>query len=467
MSADGSRVYWTTTKDGPGTLFLRVNIGQPQSNVSGGVCTEPAKACTVPVSETVSTDPAHFWSASPDGSKALFTIEDDNLGSSSPLNGNLYEFDLASGTSSLIAKGLPIFPHGAVSASEDGSRIVFPSKEVLTGPNAEGKSPVAGGRNLYFFDSAKAGADRFRFIGSLSTTDFGVVISPTAQETGKRTSRITLDGLHFAFFSTASLTGYDNTDANSGEKDAEIFIYDVAANGGDGQLTCVSCNPSGQRPEGRLLEVEGLTAGIWGAALLPPAETELYSSRIISDSGDRIFFDSYEALIPTDTNGKADVYQWETLGTGDCSQASPDYSSLNAGCISLISSGESPSDSEFVDASPDGRDVFFTTDASLLPQDPGLIDIYDARAGGGYPPPPTLAAACEGEACQGPPAPPNDPTPASAAFNGAGNAKQVGKKQRHHKKAQHKKKSAKKKQSKKKNAKRSGRAANNNRRAVR
>jgi hypothetical protein len=134
----------------------------------------------------------------------------------------------------------------------------------------------------------------------------------------------------------------------------------------------------------------------------------------------RVFFNSFESLVPRgDANGKADVYQWEAPGAGSCSESSPAYSPPNGGCLSLISSGESPTDSVFLDASQSGGDVFFSTASSLLPQDPGLIDIYDARAGGGYPPLAPLPAQCEGDACQGAPAAPNDPTPASSSFEGA------------------------------------------------
>ncbi len=93
---------------------------------------------------------------------------------------------------------------------------------------------------------------------------------------------------------------------------------------------------------------------------------------------------------------------------------------LARGCLSLISTGQSPSDSELADISPDGHDVFIRTSSSLLPQDHGQVDVYDARINGGMPQP----AACEGEACQGTPSPPNDPTPASSAFQGAGNVRE-------------------------------------------
>ena len=163
---------------------------------------------------------------------------------------------------------------------------------------------------------------------------------------------------------------------------------------------------------GREVIADGVNE-FWAAALLPVAANQLYYPRVISDDGGRLYFNSFDALVPRDTNGAMDVYQWEAQGKGDCTEVD--------GCVRLISSGESPSDSSFLDASADGSDVFFTTNAGLVVQDPGLIDIYDAREGGGFPPPPVPPAECEGEACQNPLVPPTDTTPASASFAGPGN----------------------------------------------
>lgn len=58
-----------------------------------------------------------------------------------------------------------------------------------------------------------------------------------------------------------------------------------------------------------------------------------------------------------------------------------------------------------------------------MPQDYGLIDIYDARVDGGFPSPDPLNVPCEGEACQGPLTAPFDLTPASSIYNGPGNVK--------------------------------------------
>jgi hypothetical protein len=97
----------------------------------------------------------------------------------------------------------------------------------------------------------------------------------------------------------------------------------------------------------------------------------------------------------------------------------------SGGCLSLISSGESAEDSELVDASADGSDVFFVTQSSLVSQDYGLRDIYDARVDGGFPEPGSPPAECEGEACQGAASSPAGVTPASAVFQGPGNAVDV------------------------------------------
>jgi hypothetical protein len=446
LSADGSRLYWSHE----GALYLRVNAEMPQSAVVGGECTEPSLACTVTIPKA-SESGSNFLIASKSGSVMYFTNEEI-----------LYRFDLGTNTSTPIGND---GRNDVLGMSEDGSRIVFPSTEVLIGgSNAEGEAPIAGRANLYLFDATKSGADRYRFIATLSEEDESRQLSTLANQPGNQPQhkvvRLSPDGKHLVFSTPTSLTGYDNKDVVSGQADLEVFAYDAEANGGGGEITCLSCNPTGQPPTGRDVPFEGFEQGDWTAAYVPPGETELYSSEVVSENGNRVFFDSFDALVPGDTNGKEDVYEWEAPGEGSCRLDEGAYSPANGGCLSLISSGESPTDSAYVDSDRSGTNVFFTTASSLLPQDPGLIDIYDARVEGGFPPPPTPAASCEGEACQGPQHPPEDRTPASATYNGPGNvkvakakqckAKPKGKKKncaatkKKHKKAKHKKKHGKK-----------------------
>jgi YD repeat-containing protein len=420
VSEDGTRVFWSTGTGATGPIYLRINADQKQSNIVTGKCTQAAKACTIPVSETVTSEPALYQAANPQGTKALFTV------TQGPLKGDLYEFESEPPASHLIAT---MVRENILGASQDLSRVYFASEEATPEQQVEGA--LNGQPNIYFYDDGTT-----RFIGTLSSGGensdlnslFGspIAISPIVF----RTAEVSADGASLVFMSNSKKLSeqtaeYDNTDANSGRPDTEVYLYDATAREGKGKLRCISCNPTGARPTGR--EIEGGInghIGPWGAATVPRPETQLYQPRYLSDDGERVFFNSFDALVVGDTNGAEDVYEWEASGEGKCSEESATYSPVSEGCLSLISSGQNPSDSEFFDSNSRGSDVFFTTAEGLLPQDYGLIDVYDAREGGGFPPPPNPTPSCEGEACQGPPEAPNDPTPASSSGEYAGNVKE-------------------------------------------
>jgi hypothetical protein len=261
------------------------------------------------------------------------------------------------------------------------------------------------------------------------------------------------------------LTGYDNRDAVSGERDEEVFVYHAAGEAEAGTLLCASCNPTSARPHGVESKKagEGLVGSVWDtrtwlAATVPgwtpyTLGQTLYQSRYLSDQG-RLFFNSSDALVPADANGTEDVYQYEPPGVGDCTESKPTFSPASAGCVDLISSGTSKEESAFLDASESGNDVFFLTASQLSHRDVDTaLDVYDAAVGG------TEAEVarpveCSGDACQQPAVPPNDATPGSLTFNGAGNVvecpkgkvKQKGKcvAKKHKKAKHHKKKSSRK-----------------------
>ena len=151
----------------------------------------------------------------------------------------------------------------------------------------------------------------------------------------------------------------------------------------------MSCNPTGERPSG-VLDTEHAEEGLgllvdrrlvweghrlagnipgWTAQTI---ESALYQSRYLSDEG-RLFFNSPDDLVVQATNHREDVYEYEPSGVGSCESAT-------GGCVSLLSSGSSPRESAFLEATPSGDDVFFITDAQLLAQDTDTaFDIYDAR----------------------------------------------------------------------------------------
>jgi hypothetical protein len=394
VSRDGTSIYWTARGEGPGTLYRRINADRPQSAITSGECIEPENACTLPVSQLVSSAAARFWTASPDGSRAIFSIGE-----------RLYEYaaaDPAEPEVALLAEGVGN-SMGMLGASENASRLYFASRKVLA-PGA-----VSGKPNLYFLELG----EEARFIGILDQSDLNENLfrsKAIAYEPGFRAARVSPDGLQAAFMSSAPLTGFDNTDQRNGEADREVFVYDARADGGQGRLVCVSCDPSGARPLGQNITNSPSAPPVWAAARIPNWTSSLYPGNPLTTDGSsvRLFFDSFVPLSPRDVNGHADVYEWQSAaGKAACEEAGAEtYVPAAAGCLSLISSGQGDQDSEFIDADPAGKNVFFATGASLLPQDPGLIDIYNAREGGGFPVV-TTQPPCEGEACQqGSPEPP-------------------------------------------------------------
>lgn len=296
-----------------------------------------------------------FQLASSDGSVALFTRA-----------GSLYRYDVGTGaTANLTPAGGVV---GVLGASADASSVYLLTTAGLVLNRGGSNTPVA------------AAADSSNFPPSTGT------------------ARVSADGSRLAFVSSAELTAYDNTETETGEPATEVYLYDAAA----ARLTCVSCNPTGERPRGPST-IPGAVANGQGVSA-----TRAYKPRVLSADGNRLFFDSGDSLVPADTNQRGrDVYEWEAAGSGTCTRA--------GGCLQLISAGSS-FDSSFVDASAMGEDVFFLTINSLVGADPGSVDLYDAREGGGFPEPPAPFV-CEEDACQPLPPPPDDPAPGTLVPN--------------------------------------------------
>jgi hypothetical protein len=441
ISADGSRIYWSAVEpvavssgeveERPTALYVRENDTEPEGE--HGECGEFV-ACTVRVDQAeagvsevgpcaTKPDPCehpYFWTASSDGSKVFFTDENQLTKKSTAEAGepDLYEYDLEAPAGERLSDlSVPVKPgpgmdadvRGVVGTSEDGSSVYFVADGVLSeGANAEGREPAPGEPNLYVRHGGVT-----RFVATLSEEDGDLTPGPQANygdwqaDPGHRTAQVAADGQSVVFMSRLPLTGYDN------ELDriplTEVFVYDAATE----RLTCASCNPSGEPPVAPALpEFAERISEIWGSFLPASDSLASYQPRVISEDGDRVFFDSIEPLVPQDENGFLDVYEWERDGTGSCEQV--------GGCIFLLSGGQSDDNSYLVDASASGDDVFFVSRAQLVKADHGDDDVlYDARVGGVEPP---AEVECSGAGCQGQPAAaPLFATPASATFVGPGN----------------------------------------------
>jgi hypothetical protein len=324
---------------------------------------EPQAERTIPVSEGEA-----FWrAATPDGRFVFYT---EGEGEES----NLYRFDVESGTREALTSG-EADVRGTLGVSDDGAYVYF----------AAGTGE-AGSATLYEWHDGVTTL----VSGGLVGTDWLAGVHATQGVGGVKSSRVTPDGMTVLFSSQSQLTSYDNAGHT------ELYLFAAASD----TLTCVSCNPSGIVATS---DAEMAT----GAEEIGPDGFDFFLTRNLSADGRRVFFDTKEALVPQDTNGQADVYEWE------------------GGRVYLISTGQSPSPSYFGDASADGSDVFFFTRQALVGQDrDNNTDIYDARVGGGIAAqnPAAPVAPCTGEACLATPgAPPAFGASSSAAFSGTGN----------------------------------------------
>jgi hypothetical protein len=366
ISADGSRIVFGVGDGDGGRIFLRED----------GV-----RTVEVTRSHRVGSDApgAKFWGASPDLSKIYFS-SGAALTNDAPANSsNLYRYDvdtdtLTDITANPLGSGQSQFL-GVEAMSQDGSDVYFRDRSVYIPGKGE-----EGAWNLYLLRG-----DTLRFI----TADNDPALGTNFFDRDKDTSRVSPDGRYFVFTSTRSLTGYDNVDAVTGLPDAEVFLYDAVSD----TLKCTSCRPDGTRPAG-------------SAALLPvPTRNLLNPPKSVTDDGRRVFFNTADALVPADVNGKLDAYVYED------------------GATHLLSSGSDSKDSYFVGASSNGDDAFFVTRARLTSTDKDSnLDVYDARVDGGFPAPPSIVP-CSGDGCSPAPTPvPPTPTAVSPSVSADGNA---------------------------------------------
>jgi DNA-binding beta-propeller fold protein YncE len=343
--------------------------------------------------------------ATADGSEVFFLDESKLTADSTAASGepDLYECALPEGASKCELTDLTVAAAGEHAdvlrvtplGSHDSSYVYFVAKGVLASntrefTNSEGKTVVegaqAGKENLYLWNG---NTTTFIATGIVDNGPFG-------------DSQASPDGKWLAFDSKESLTGYGNGEPSGGSA-GELFLYSVAT----GQLACASCNPTGEPPA----DGGGITFSGGGIGQDPgdseEGDGEVFRTRhLLTDAG-QVFFETTEALVPADTNGELDVYEYE---------GSHAY---------LISSGTSPYESNVEGASETGDDLFFRSDQALVPQNnqEGQIVIYDARVGGGFaelssPPACTTADACRTAVSAQPSV---YGAPASQTFEGAGN----------------------------------------------
>jgi hypothetical protein len=430
VSSDGGKVFFTSPDPNPAAL------GDPG-------CEEPTRLyvrlnaretieASAPESGVVDSTGFHsveYQGASADGTKVFFTTTTQLTADDTTHANELYEYNTVTQTLTRVSRGVSghaeggVTEHG-VTVSEDGSTVYFEAGGQLT---PEAAANPEGLNNLYRYNT-ETGATHY--IATVGHAGYAAGYAPT---------EATAAGGFFLFDTTKLVGGYDSS-TPEGLAD-ELYRYDDS----NGSLTCVSCAPG--------------NAPAKGSASLPTGVVELIGTPNLtpqllpmSQDGRYVFFETNEELVPQDINGTGgfggerisphtDVYEWEREGAGGCTQSS--------GCVHLISSGKDHAPSLLLGASADGSNVFFSSHSQLAPQDTDEVgDVYDARVGGGFAPPPRPMQ-CSGDACQG--APSTSPVfteAASKLFSGPGNLsakagdqvihKKKAKAKRHRKKRKHK-----------------------------
>jgi hypothetical protein len=305
--------------------------------------------------------------ASPDGSHAFFESL-DRLTSDAPADTSVkeYEFDTKTNVFSYLPGVSDLSYTPCVNCESSTILVLRTSRD---------------GSN-FLFDRA----------GRLDLWSEGTVSEIGPIDNPPKVVRGTPDGSVYVFQAKSSFPGFGFNNGNGTYE--EIYRYGAS----DGALSCVSCPPVGVAPSGNAELSHAFTFGSNGFI-------NITGNHGISENGNSVFFDTPDPLLPGDTNGLRDAYEWRN------------------GTVSLVSTGVSKRASFAGDNSLSGNDEFFATAEGLAPGDTDeAYDVYDARVprpGDQLPP---SAVACEGAVCQGPPSVPQLLSqPASEAFSGTGN----------------------------------------------
>ena len=311
---------------------------------------------------------------------------------------------------SLATVSSPSGSTGVIGASEDGHRLYFQA----AGSQLVSGGPPVGQDGIYYWQDADGTpGGTLSFIGEDQLADLAVATGIVPWNARPDVARVSRDGRFLLFeasdgsglgpkYEQLSCPGKVNNPNNNGPGGcSEAYLYRAdSSTPTEPDLLCASCNPSGELPvDNAYLSVrKNASAGNLSSHL----------SNALSDDGRYVFFSSADPLVPADTNGAFDAYEYDNQTEE----------------VHLLSSGTSPADSYFLDASDNGHDVYIITRQRLLGWDTdNAYDVYDVRAGGGFPEPPATTAPCAGETCLPAISPVGSAAPVGSGSQGPGNPK--------------------------------------------
>jgi hypothetical protein len=419
VSADGSRVMFMAPpfagSERAGTLYLRDDHGT--ANPAGDTTVqvnagEKTNGSGPGGADPVGPQPAFFADASVDMESVFFRSTEaltDDAPADEPTVAKLYRYEVGAPSGSHLtllsvdhnaADGINDGSEGTIGVSRDGSYVYFVNSNQLVAGR-----PVTAGPRIFVWHQGtiqqvgaiNSGAEQTRILNN----------GLSAWQEGGQWARVSPDGKQLLFVSegSADLAGYDQGTScpeGASTRCKEVYLYSAADSEGGERLQCVSCSSAGLAASGDA----DFNAADGSSLFVAITVGGPYLNHALSIDGRLVFFTSAERLSPYDENNIGDVYEFDST----------------SGQVSLISGGRPGVASSFLDASSDGRDVFFLTRSPLLAGDGNqLTDVYDARVGGGFaeapaPPPPCASTlACRPATSAPPAAPAAESLPAPAA----------------------------------------------------
>lgn len=394
-SDDGSTVFFTEKgcEGHPAQVWARVDASKSYF-ASQSQCTrtagDPGGACYEPWDGTY-TGGATFQSGATDGSRVVFTTQQQLLNEDTNEDNDIYEYVLPTESDpnpspnliDVTASSPDAKVQQVLRASDDCKTIYFIARGVLAANRDALDEPArAGDENLYVWHQDTSHPEgETKFIGRLTAQpDFSELFGEAEWPYVKHESEVTSDGRYFAFKALTPLTPNDTDNA------ADLFRYDDST----GELIRVSVDAAGTGGNGDDQNI-GFTAA------------KEHTHPGMTDDGQEIVFTTSEALSANDGNGAPDIYIWKE------------------GHTALISTGSVGGGAQAAVMDGSGNNIYFSSTQKLTPEDTDSVsDVYDARIDGGF----SFAHVenCSGEACQPEPQPEQAaPVPATYGANGSGN----------------------------------------------
>lgn len=352
------------------------------------------------VTREVSTGPtggndaynAQFEAASPDGGRVFFSTDESLVAADTDHRSDVYAYELATGTTTLVSRGAAACAPGCgnaaidagfapVNGNGDGNEVFIVTEEGLVPADTDGAV------DIYAYD----------LVGE-TTTLVSVASASCSGSCGSGPDNAVMRGLSAdgstAFFTTPEALATADTDGVTDiyARDLESATTTLVSRADAG---CGSCANESKVPVYRGSSADGSRAFFTTDEVLVEADadgaTDVYArdlpggpTRLVSaggtaettanfaatdDAGEHAFFTTSESLVGgEDTNGANDIYEWTAPG----------------GAPSLITSG-SGSGAGFRAAVGSTLVVYTTTEDLVLADNDESVDVYVQEVGGGEP----------------------------------------------------------------------------------